>query len=530
MSLKRMSRWAAAVLVASAAAFTAAPATRAAEGPKVLRIVPQADLKILDPIWTTAFVTRNHGYMIYDTLFGVDAEGVIHPQMVDRYEASADAKSFRFTLREGLAFHDGQPVTATDVIASLKRWGARDNLGQKMLASLESIEAVDAKTVAMTFKTPFGMVLDALSKPSSVPAFIMPARVAATPPDQQITDTTGSGPYMFVKDEFRPGERVVYAKNPAYVPRAEPPSGTAGGKVVYVDRAEWIILKDAQTQANALVNGEVDLIEWLPAEQYAGLKSKPDIKMEAQVVKMSVMLHLNHLIAPFNNPKIAQAALMAINQQALMRAQLVHKELYNGCTSIYPCGTTYASENTAFFTGKPQFDKAKALLKEAGYDGTPVVLMYPADFAVINKYPPVMAELLKQAGFVVDMQSMDWPTLVTRRTKKDPVAAGGWNAFITSWGMADTMNPMFFAPLTGSGEKGWFGWTTDDQLEALKSEFLVTTDGATRKKLAEGIQLRAIEAAVFGPIGEFKPLTAYRTSVSGLVTAPVPVFWNLKKD
>lgn len=530
MLRKRVSRWAAALLVGAVAAFGQAAATEAQTAPKTLRIVPQADLKILDPVWTTAFVTRNHGYMIYDTLFGVDAKGEIHPQMVDSYKASADGKQFQFTLRDKLAFHDGTPVTAEDVIASLKRWGSRDNLGQKMFAQMDEIKAADAKTVAMSFKTPFGMVLDALSKPSSIPAFVMPKRIAETPGDQQITDTVGSGPYIFSKDEYRPGERVVYLKNTAYVPRPEAPSGTAGGKKVFVDRVEWVILKDAQTQANALANGEVDLIEWLPNEQYAALKANPAIKLESQVIKMQAMLHLNHLIPPFNNPKIAQAALLAINQQALMRAQIVHKELYDTCTSIYPCGSIYASDKASFFTGKPQFDKAKALLKEAGYDGTPVVLMWPADFAVINKYPPVMAELLKQAGFTVDLQSMDWPTLVTRRTKKDPTSQGGWNAFITSWGIADTMNPLFFAPLTGNGDKGWFGWTTDAELEKLKGDFVATSDPAQRKAIAEGIQLRAIDSAVYGLLGEFKPITAYRSSVSGLVTAPVPVFWNLSKN
>lgn len=530
MLQKRVSRWAATLMFGAMVAFGQAATAQAEDAAKTLRIVPQADLKILDPVWTTAFVTRNHGYMIYDTLFGVDTEGKIHPQMVDTYEASPDALKFQFTLRDGLAFHDGKPVTSEDVIASLKRWGARDNLGQKMFSQMDGIKAVDAKTVVMTFKTPFGMVLDALSKPSSIPAFIMPKRVADTPADQQITDTTGSGPYIFVKDEYRPGERVVYVKNKAYVSRKEPPSGTAGGKPVYTDRVEWVILKDAQTQANALRNGEVDLIEWLPTEQYAALKADPNIAMDSQVIKMQAMLHLNHLIPPFNNPKIAQAALMAINQQALMRAQNVHTELYNSCTSIYPCGSIYASDKTDYFTGKPQFEKAKALLKEAGYDGTPVVLMWPADFAVINKYPPVMAELLKQAGFKVDLQSMDWPTLVTRRTKQDPVSQGGWNAFITSWGIADTMNPLFFAPLTGNGDKGWFGWTTDPELEKLKEEFVVTTDPAKRSALADGIQQRVIDSAVYGPLGEFKPITAFRKSVHGLVKGPVPVFWNLSKD
>lgn len=504
---------------------------QAQDSQKVLRVAPQADLKILDPIWTTAFVTRNHGYMVYDTLFGVDEQGVPKPQMVDTFTTSDDGKTWNFTLRKGLKFHDGAPVTGEDVVASIKRWGARDGLGQRMMGAMDTMEATGADGFKMVFKEPFGMVLEALSKPSSNPPFIMPARVAATPPDKQIDDTTGSGPYVFNKAGYRPGEIVVYDKFKDYVSRDEPPSGTAGGKPVFVDRMEWVILKDAQTQANALANGEIDMIEWVPTEQYTVLEKNPKITLEQQLPKSSYAMHLNHIIPPFDNPKIAQAAIMAINQEALMRAQLVHKDLYNRCASIYACDSQFASDETGYFTGMPQFDKAKALLKEAGYDGTPVVLMYPTDFAVLNKFPPVLSQLLQQAGFKVDMQSMDWPTLVTRRAKKDPADQGGWNVFITGWGASDTMNPMFFAPMTGNGEKGWFGWTTDPKLEELKSAFMVETDAAKKKALATDIQKQVFETGILAPVGEYKQFTAYRTGVvDGVVKAPVPVFWNLKKN
>jgi len=488
-------------------------------------------LKVLDPIWTTAFVTRTHGYMIYDTLFGVEANGKVAPQMVDTYSVDADGKNWTFTLRKGLAFHDGQPVTADDVIQSLKRWGQRDALGQKMFAALDRMEAVDELTVKMQFKEPFGMVLEALSKPSSNPPFIMPKRVAQTPANTQIDDTTGSGPYIFKADEFRPGEKVVYVKNDKYVPREEPPSGTAGGKHVYVDRVEWLIIKDAQTQANALANGEVDLVEWVPAEQYATLKANPKIEMTMPVPKGSYALHLNHFVPPFDNPKIAQAAFLSLNQAALMRAQLVNEDLYNACVSIYPCDSAYASTDTGYYTGKPQFEKAKQLLKEAGYDGKPIVLMNPSDLPLLNKFPPVLAQLLKQGGFNVDMQSMDWPSLVARRAKKDAPENGGWNMFVTGWGASDTMNPLYFAPLTGNGEKGWFGWATDDKLEQLKAEFLATMDEGKRKELAHAIQLRVYEIGLFAPLGESQNVTAVRKGVvSGLVSSPVGVFWNIKKQ
>jgi len=517
--------------IALAAALFGTTAHAATQEPsKVLHVVPQADLKILDPIWTTAFVTQRHGYMIYDTLFGVDADGKVHPQMVDKFNATPDGKEWTLTLRKGLAFHDGQPVTADDVIQSLKRWGQRDSLGQRMFAALETIDAVNADTVRLRFKEAFGMVPEALGKPSSSPPFIMPKRVAETPANKQIDDMTGSGPYIFKKDEFRPGEKVVYVKNEKYVPRAEEPSGTAGGKRVYLDRVEWLIIKDAQTQANALANGEIDMLEWVPAEQYSSLKANPGITLITPVPKGSYALHMNHLIPPFDNPKIAQAAILSMSQDALLRAQMVNKDLYNPCVSIYPCGSTYASDQTGYFTGKPQFEQARKLLKEAGYDGKPIVLMNPSDFPLLNKFPPVMAQLLKQGGFNVDMQSMDWPSLLARRAKKEPIANGGWNMFITGWGASDTMNPLYFAPLTGNGEKGWFGWATDDKLEQLKGEFLATLDAGKRKELAQAIQSRVFEIGLYAPVGESQNVTAIRKGVvSGVVDGPVNVYWNIRK-
>jgi peptide/nickel transport system substrate-binding protein len=526
MLKRRFSQWAIAALLGCAATLASAQ-----DSTKVLRVVPQADLKVLDPIWSTTFITRDHGYMIYDTLFGIDANGKVQPQMVDTYTQSPDGKTWTFTLRKGLSFSDDKPVTSADVIASITRWGKRDVFGQRMVADLTSFDAVNDKTFRMVFKQPFPMVLDGLAKPSGSPAFIMPKRVADTPADQQISDYTGSGPFIFKQDEYRPGAKVVYIKNPHYVPRSEPASGTAGGKHVYVDRVEWDILKDAQTQANAIANGEVDMIEWMPAEQYAAFKSNPKLELVKPTPAGLYNLQLNHLVPPFNNPKIAKAAIMAINQEALMRAQLVNKDLYRTCTSIYPCDSALASNDTSYFTGKPQFAAARALLKEAGYDGKPVVLMLPADFAVLSKLPPVMAQLLKQAGFNVDMQPMDYSTMITRRTSKAPADKGGWNMFLTGWAPGDTMNPLFFTPLTGNGEKGWFGWATDAKLEQLKGDYLNETSFDQRKKIAEQIQLETLNQGIFAPVGNFDFYSVIRKGVvSGVLEAPVNVFWNIRKN
>lgn len=505
----------------------------AAAGPAgaetVLRTVPSSDLKIIDPIWTTANITRNHGYMVYDTLFAADDKGQIKPQMVDKFTASSDNRLWTLTLRPGLKFHDGTPVTAQDVVASLARWGKRDALGQRLYAALDSISAEGPQTVRLAFKKPFGVLLEALGKSSSPVPFIMPRRVAETPADRQIDDFTGSGPFTLAKDDFRPGDRAIYRKFAGYQPRKEPASGLAGGKVVKVDRVEWVFLRDPQTQANALLNGEVDMTELVPATRNPEQILNDKIELLELLPAGAYSALFNHKQPPFNHPKARRAAMLAVNQEALLRAQVVYRDYYKPCASVFLCGSTYASDG-GFFTGKPQFEEARRLLKESGYDGKPVLLMLPGDAPALNKMPVVYGELLKQVGFNVTVQSMDWATLITRRARKDPVEAGGWSIFITAWGGSDIASPISFSALTGNGDDGFFGWPVDEELESLKTQFIETADLARRKALAARIQTRALEGGVIAPLGEAKAISAVRRgAVSGLLAAPAVPYWNVEK-
>src|SRR5579863_5686247 len=233
------------------ALWVAVPATVHADG-VTLRFVPHAGLRVLDPIWTTAYISRNHGYMIYDTLFAMDKDFKPQPQMVDKWSVSADKLAWTFKLRPGLKWHDGMPVTAQDCIASLKRWGARDATGGKMMTFVKSMDATDTSTFVISLKEPFVLMLDALAKPSSSVPFMMPERVALTDPQKQIEDYTGSGPFKFVKSEFQPGVKAVYEKFNEYVPRAEPANSLSGGKRVYVDRVEWTFIPDHNTAIASL--------------------------------------------------------------------------------------------------------------------------------------------------------------------------------------------------------------------------------------------------------------------------------------
>lgn len=517
--------------LAAALAGAAVLPAQAQAPASTLKIIAQSNITILDPIWTTAYVSRNYGYMVYDTLFGTDAQGKIKPQMVDKWSVSKDKKTWTFTLREGLEFHDGKPVTSDDVVASLKRWSSRDTLGGLLAKSIDKYETPDAKTFVIALKEPFGLVLEALGKPSSNVPFIMPKRVADTSGDQQIKETIGSGPFIFKADEFKPGERVVFAKNPKYKPRAEAPSGTTGGKQVYMDRVEWLIIRDPQTQMNALVAGEADILEQPAFEQFATLRVNPNIQLvDAQPSGLQYIFRFNHLQPPFNNEKIRRVAMIAMGQEQFLKTQVGTPGLYKFCKSMFPCGTPFESQATGDYTGVANPQKAKLLLQEAGYKGEPIVLMRPTDQAPISKLPLVAKQQLEQAGFKVDLQTMDWQTLVSRRAKKDAPSAGGWNAFMTAWVAEDIQNPLTMAMMNTRGDKGWFGWQDDAKLEEIKAQFARASTDAEKKKLAEAAQLRAFETVSHVPLGQYSVPAAVRKGVTGIVPAGAQVYWNIKKQ
>jgi peptide/nickel transport system substrate-binding protein len=519
-------RWLATIAAATLASITAAPAQ--AQG-TTLRVVKHSDLKIVDPIWTTAYISRNHGYMIYDTLFALDANGDIKPQMVDKYDVSADKLTYTLVLRDGLLWHDGQPVTAEDCIASIKRWGAKDTTGQKLLTFVADMKAKDALTIEIKLKETTGLVLLALSKPSSNVPFMMPKRVADTDPNTQISDFTGSGPFVFKREEWKPGDKAVYVKFDKYKPRNEPASGLAGGKVVKVDRVEWRAINDHQQAVNALLAGEIDYIEQPPHDLLPLLKANKNIKLwDSNPLGNQYTFRPNVLHKPFDNPKVRQALWLAFNQEDFLNAVIGDAQYYKVCKSMFPCGTQLASDKGMDGLLESNFKKAQDLLKEAGYDGTPIILMQSTDLLVLTNLAPVAKSLMEKAGFKVDMQSMDWQTLVSRRVKKDVPSAGGWHAFLTSWVSADIMNPVMAGFFNSSCDKAMFGWPCDTEMEKLRDDFARETDPAKQKAIAEAVQVRATQAVSHINLGQWYQPVAARTNVSGILTAPAPVFWNIE--
>jgi peptide/nickel transport system substrate-binding protein len=504
----------------------------AAQAETVLRAVMHSDLKIVDPIWTTAYITRNHGYMIYDTLLATDAKGQVHPQMLQKYDVSKDKLTYTMTLRDGLLWHDGQPVTAEDCVVSIKRWAAKDSMGQKMMSFVKEIAVVNPKTFTILLKEPTGLVVLGLGKPSSNVPFMMPKRVAETDPGTQISDFTGSGPFVFKKDEWKPGDKAVYVKFDKYKPRSEAPSGAAGGKVVKVDRVEWRAISDHQTAVNALIAGEIDYIEAPPHDLLPVLKGDSNIKLETLIpLGNQYTFRFNVLHKPFDNPKVRQAVMWAFNQEDFLKAVIGDPAYYKVCPSLFPCGTPFESKKgmEGGLLLESNVAKSKALLKEAGYDGTPIVLMHSTDLGVLTNLAPVAKSLMEKAGFKVDMQSMDWQTVVARRAKKDPPSAGGWHAFLTSWVAVDIMNPVGAGFLNAACDKAMFGWPCDAEMERLRDEFARATDPARQKSLAEAVQVRLTQYPTHIPLGQWYQPAAMRKNVTGGLPGAAPVFWNLEK-
>src|SRR6202048_165591 len=467
----------------------ALPSSSLAAG-KTITAVMHSDLRVIDPGFTTAYITRDHGYMVYDTLLATDANFKIQPQMAD-WKVSDDKLTYTFTLRDGLKWHDGTQVTAEDCVASLKRWGKNDGMGQKLMDFTASIEAPDAKTIVLKLKEPYGLVRESIGNPSPLVPFMMPKRLAETPPGKPIPEQIGSGPFKFVQAEFQPGVKAVYEKNKDYVPRKEPPSWTSGGKVVKVDRVEWITMADAQTAMNALQSGDIDFMENPSFDILPVLTANKDLKVETlNKLGFQTLGRMNFLYPPFDNVKVRRAAFLAMNQKDVLDALVGNPEYYKICGAFFVCGTPLATEEGSETLVKGgSMAEAKKALAESGYDGTPVVIMAPGDVVTLKAQPIVAAQQLRDAGFRVDVQATDWQTVVSRRTSQKPVKEGGWNMFFTNWAGADVINPIVNIAIGGRGKNGgWFGWADDPKMEQLKDAFARASTPEEQKKIAADIQ------------------------------------------
>ena len=500
-----------------------------AQGAKVLKYVPQANLANPDPIWTTATVALLHGYMVWDMLYGIDLELNGQPQMLAGDEVSADGRVWKMTLRDGPAFTDGQKVLPRDCIASIQRWAKRDGFGQRLMAQTESIKELDDKSFEIRLTKPFPVMRYALGYSN---CFIMPERIAKTDAFTQISEYVGSGPFRFLKDEWVSGASAAYAKNEKYVPRQEAPVYFAGGKVVNFDRVEWKIIPDPSTGASALQRGEIDWWENPLFDLLPSLKKSADIKIDV-ITPLGALgcVAMNHEQPPFDNPKLRLALLAALDQQEYMSAVLGDlKGEYGRESGVFIGGSPYDNKaDIEKATGKRDLAAAKKMVAESGYKGEPILLMSPSDQPQLTAMAQVTDALFKSLGLNSQYALMDWGTLVSRRASHEPASKGGWNSFCTTWGGLSVSNPGSHFPLRGNGKDGWFGWPVNAEMEALREKWFEAPTLAAQKTICEDMQRLAYKTVPFLPTGQWFSPTGYRANLTGIVKAGVPLFWGVKR-
>jgi peptide/nickel transport system substrate-binding protein len=519
---------------AGASAFGAFPMPAISQGAaaKALKFVPQANLANFDPIWGTQYVVRNASALVWDMLYGVDENLVAKRQMVEGEEVSADGLTWTFKLRTGLKFHDGAPVLAKDVTASLTRWMARDPMGLMIKALQQELTAVDDRTVKLVLSRPYPKLLYALGKNNTPCAFIMPERIAKTDPFKQIEEYVGSGPMKFVRPEWVPGAKAVFEKFADYVPRQEPSNWLSGGKNMLVDRIEWIIMPDAATASAALQNGEVDWWESPIPDLIPILKKNKNIKVDiADPLGNIGAFRLNHMHPPFNDVKVRRAVQMALNQEDYMRAVVGSDDaLWKAIPGFFTPGTPlYTEAGGDALKGARNIDAAKKLLAEAGYSGQPVTCVVAQDQPITKAMGDVTADLLKKIGMTVDFVATDWGTVGQRRASKNAPGQGGWGMFHTWHAGADCVNPASYTALRANGDKAWFGWPDNAEVEKEVLAWFDAKDLTEEKTIIARLNKAAMDHVVYIPTGHFVGYQAWRSNIEGVVKGPLPFFWNVKK-
>ena len=516
--------------------LAAAPALLAtgarAQPPRVLRIVPQADLAILDPGITTATVTRNHGYLVFDTLYGLDAAGRPVPEMVGDQAVSEDGRTWTLTLRDGLRFHDGAPVRAADAVASLRRWARRDPFGKTLFAAIETLSAADDRTIRVQMRRPFPLLPQALAKTTPYAPFIYPERLIPADAGTAITEMVGSGPYRFLAQERVPGARVVYARFEGYVPRTGGAPGLSSGpKVAQFDRIEWQVIPDGATALAAIQNDEVDwwerpLPDLLP-------RVARDRNLRAEITNRGgtiAFLQFNHLHPPFDNVAIRRIVLSAIDQSDYAEAiGGTDPALRGGPVGIFlPGGPMANYAGLELFKRRRDFDALRRELLAAGYANERVVMLVGTDSAVNNAASEVTGDLLRKIGFNVDYQSMDWGSVVQRRTSQQPPDKGGWNLFAVSADGDFYTDPTVVPGIRANGKDAWIGWPSSPAIESLFQDWFLAPDDAARREIAARLQLQTLTDVTWIPLAQVFLPTVVRTSVSGVLPGFVK-FWNVRK-
>src|SRR6266850_4148015 len=517
-------------------AALAAPRIGGAERPNKLVFVPTEDLSVLDPHFAGPRSRRTHAYLVFDTLYGIDTSWMAQPQMVEGHRVEDDGLTWTLRLRDGLRFHDKEPVLARDVVASIRRFAPRISFATALMAATDELSAPDDHTVRFRLKRPFPHLPEALAGPGGTVPVIMPERLAATSPYQSVKEIVGSGPYSFLADEHVSGARAAFARFAEYRPReANGPGGapgfTSGPKVVHFDRVEWLTLDSFSAQA-ALGRGEIDWWESPARDLFAQVARDRNVAGVSHYMPALGILRFNQLYPPFDNPAMRRALLPAIDQNEAMIAIAGEDpaDRYDG-VGIFPTGTPLANDAGIEIMRRPRdYAAAKKALAEAGYKGETIVVISPTDVGGISTLSRIGAEQMRRAGINVDFQEMDFGTVIRRRTSQAPPDKSGWNVFFT---MIDrsipNTNPFGNQALRADGKAAWDGWPDSPKIEALRAAWLDAADVTEQRRICSEMQTQLWQDLPFIPMGEYWQTTAYRKELTGIIPGCFTVFWGVRR-
>ncbi|HET7879864.1 MAG TPA: ABC transporter substrate-binding protein [Acetobacteraceae bacterium] len=453
--------------------------------------------------------------------------------MVKGVVTEADGRRWTLTLREGLKFHDGEPVLARDCVASIERWGRRNSFGQTLMAATDELSATDDRTVVFRLKKPFPLLPNALGTLTSPMPGILPERLAKTDAYTQVKEAVGSGPYRFKADERMAGARTVYERFAEYQPRADgQPERTAGPKIAHFARVGWTVTPDASIAAAALLKGEQDWCEFAPADLLPSLRRSHDVAVAVQEQSGNIsLLRLNHLQPPFNNPDIRRALLGAVSQEdfAIAVAGADHALWRTGIGYFPPTSPIANSAGLEALTGPRDLDRVRRDIAAAGYQGERVVVLAAADSPENLRRSDVLVDMMKKVGLTVDLQVSDWGTMMQRIYRKEPVDRGGWSCGTVNLAATDMMDPAVNSYLRANGNDApRFGWPTSSRLEALRDAWLDAPDLGTRQRIAIDIQVQAFRDVPYIPLSLDFRSAAYRKDLVGVLEG-FPVFWNVRR-
>jgi peptide/nickel transport system substrate-binding protein len=513
-----------AVLAAAASALVGAPRARG-QGTRLLRFIPDADPGALDPVADPRPVVAAAALLVCDTLYGVNARLEPQPQMCESHVASDDLCAWTFLLRPDLRFHDGAPVTAHDAVASLNRWMARDRMGQAIRDRLDALEVADARTFRFRLRSAFAPMLYALGKCNPPLAVVLPERLAHASPTQPVAELIGSGPMRLRAAEG--GGRAVFERVADYAARAEGADWLAGGKRVLFERIEWNVVPDPAAAAEALQNGDADWWEAPDPDMVPLLKRNRNVIVDiVDPLGGLGALRLNHRAPPFDDVRVRRILLASLSQEACMRALTGGDDaLWKPMPGVFTPGTPVAAQVAAAISGDPpaapqDLDAARRALADLGVAGARAIVL-AVDRVAERAQAGAVAALLQRLGFTPELQPLAASALAARLAQPE-----AWHCFATWHDGAEMATPAA-APLDAGGEG--VGWPRSGTVQDAIAAWYAAGTPADAAAAALAVTRATLANVSYIPTGFFQRYQAWRTSLSGIARAPLPLFWGVQK-